>query len=195
MTLEFPGRDLLIATIDDAVAQGDSAVITTRLCEAFGRMIRQNDVLLPPALLAPVPDHYARRELYTSPEFGYSVIAMVWGPGQGTPLHDHAGQWCTEGIWQGRLRVTQYTLLEQDGERHRLVAQAPVEEMAGSTGYLIPPNEYHVIENPSPDEVAVSLHVYARAMDRCNIFLPEDGGNDWYRRSERLLGTDVLDQP
>lgn len=195
MPLEFPGRDLLISTIDDAVAQGDSTAVVNRLCEAFQRMIRQGDVLLPPALLAPVADHYARRELYTSPEHGYSVIAMVWGPGQGTPLHDHSGLWCAEGIWQGQLKVTQYALAAQDGDRYRLLAEPPVVEDTGSTGYLIPPHEYHVIENPSPDKVAVSLHVYGSHMDRCSIFLPEDGGDGWYRRSERLLDTDALDQP
>ncbi len=195
MSLEFPGRDLLISSIDDAVAQGDSLLVVNRLCEAFQRMIRQGDVLLPPALLAPVPDHYARRELYTSPEHGYSVIAMVWGPGQGTPLHDHSGLWCAEGIWQGRLRITEYELTARDGDRCQLIAREPVEEATGSTGYLIPPAEYHVIENPSADEVAVSLHVYGRIMERCSIFLPEDGAGNWYSRSEHRLDTDALDQP
>ncbi len=27
---------------------------------------------------------------------------MTWGPGQGTPLHDHAGIWCVEGVVEGK---------------------------------------------------------------------------------------------
>ena len=41
---------------------------------------------------------------------------MTWGPGQGTPLHDHAGMWCVEGVLEGRIEVARYDLLdERDG--------------------------------------------------------------------------------
>jgi predicted metal-dependent enzyme (double-stranded beta helix superfamily) len=39
------------------------------------------------------------------------VIAMSWGPGQGTPLHDHDAMWCVEGVWLGELEITRYELL------------------------------------------------------------------------------------
>ena len=144
-------------------------------------------------MLEPISDHYARRELYTSPEFGYSVIAMTWGPGQGTKIHDHSGMWCVEGVWRGRLEITQYELAEHDDERYRFVAAGTIEAGTGSAGSLIPPHEYHTIRNPSDDAIAVSLHVYQRTMVRCGIYTPEadaSGAEGWQRRGERLLGTD-----
>ena len=54
----------------------------------------------------------APRALSQPAEHGYSVVAMTWGPGQGTPLHDHSGLWCVEGVWHGELEITQYELLE-----------------------------------------------------------------------------------
>ena len=78
---------------------------------------------------------------------GYSVVAMTWGPGQGTPIHDHCGLWCVEGVWDGQLEITQYELLERDGERFRFRAAGGMQAGPGSAGSLIPPHEYHTIRN------------------------------------------------
>ena len=76
---------------------------------------------------------------------------MTWGPGQGTPVHDHSGLWCVEGVWDGQLEITQYELLERDGERFRFRAAGGMHAGPGSAGSLIPPHEYHTIRNASPD--------------------------------------------
>ena len=155
-------------------------------------MICDEDVALPECVLEPIADHYARRELYTSPEHGYSVIAMTWGPGQGTKIHDHSGMWCVEGVWKGRLEITQYELAERDDERYRFIQAGTIEAGTGSAGSLIPPHEYHTIRNPSDKAVAVSLHVYQRTMIRCGVFSPETDNDEWQSRGERLLGTDQV---
>ena len=108
MTLDFPGSDKLIASLDAAVALGDDRAVTDALRKTLCAMICDEEVALPACVLEPIADHYARRELYTSPEHGYSVVAMTWGPGQGTKIHDHSGMWCVEGVWKGRLEITQY---------------------------------------------------------------------------------------
>jgi hypothetical protein len=95
---DFPGRDRLVAAIDAAVGLGRPQAVATALRLALARLIRDPEVALPDCVQAPVADHYARRELYRSPAHGYSVVAMTWGPGQGTPLHDHSGLWCVEGV-------------------------------------------------------------------------------------------------
>jgi len=98
-----------------------------------------------------------------------------------------------EGVWRGRLEITQYELAEHDTERYRFVAAGTIEAGTGSAGSLIPPHEYHTIRNPSDDAIAVSLHVYQRTMVRCGIYTPESdvaGQEGWQRRGERLLGTD-----
>lgn len=193
MSLDFPGQDKLIASIDAAVALGDDRAITDALRKSLCALIRDESVSLPSCVLEPIAEHYARREIYTSPEHGYSVIAMTWGPGQGTKIHDHSGMWCVEGVWTGRLEITQFELAEHDEQRYRFIPAGTIEAGTGSAGSLIPPHEYHTIRNPSDNSIAVSLHVYQRTMVRCGIYTPEEGlpgSNGWQTRGERLLGTD-----
>ena len=193
MALDFPGQEKLIATLDAAVVLGGDHAITDALRRNLCDMIADQDIALPDCVLQPITDHYARRELYTSPEHGYSVIAMTWGPGQGTKIHDHSGMWCVEGVWRGRLEITQYELAEQarEQELYRFVPAGTIDAGTGSAGSLIPPHEYHTIHNPSDRDIAVSLHVYQRTMVRCGVYSPE-GETEWQRRGERLLGTDAI---
>ena len=184
----FHGRELLVGAIDDALASGDEHAVTAALREAMCRVIRDPAVQLPACVHAPIKDHYARRELYRSPRHGYSVVAMTWGPGQGTPLHDHCGLWCVEGVWEGELEITQYELLERDGERCRFRAAGGMRAGPGSAGSLIPPHEYHTIRNASPDRIAISLHVYKGPMEQCCMFVPVEG--EWFKRTSAELKVD-----
>ena len=186
--MDFPGHDKLVAALDAAVASGDEHAVTAALRNTLCRMIRDRDVQLPSCVHDPIDDHYARREIYRSPELGYSVVAMTWGPGQGTPVHDHCGLWCVEGVWDGELEITQYELLESDGERVRFRAAGGMQAGPGSAGSLIPPHEYHTIRNASADTVAVSLHIYKAPMEGCSMFEPQEG--EWYARRAKTLCVD-----
>ncbi|MGO1541725.1 MAG: cysteine dioxygenase [Luteimonas sp.] len=184
----FQGRDRLIAAVDEAVAAGDVHAITAALRDAMCRIIRDPGVRLPDCVHQPIEDHYARRELYRSPEHGYSIVAMTWGPGQGTPIHDHCGLWCVEGVWDGELEITQYELLEADGDRSRFRAAGGMQAGPGSAGSLIPPHEYHTIRNASADQVAISLHIYKGPMEHCCTYRPLDG--EWFQRADAALAVD-----
>ncbi|MBS0194318.1 MAG: cysteine dioxygenase family protein [Proteobacteria bacterium] len=188
--VDFHGRERLLSAIDAAVTCGGDQAVTTALRHALCALIRDPSVQLPACVHEPIADHYARRELYRSARHGYSVVAMTWGPHQGTPVHDHAGLWCVEGVWRGELEITQYELLERDGERFRFRAGGGMQAGPGSAGSLIPPHEYHTIRNPSPDAVAVTLHIYQAAMDHCSKFHPLDG--EWYAREGSVLSTDAV---
>ena len=187
--VEFQGRTKFIATVDAAVSTGDTHAVMSALRSALCSLIRDADVYLPECVHEPIVDHYARRELYRSAEHGYSVVAMTWGPGQGTPLHDHSGLWCVEGVWHGDLEITQYELLEQAGERARFRAAGGMHAGPGSAGSLIPPHEYHTIRNASSGEVAVSLHIYEAPLECCSRFEPQSG--EWYLRVDNTLQTDA----
>jgi len=187
-TFTFPGKDKLVAVVDEAVRAGDEHAVTAALRNAMCRMIRDHDVHLPHCVHEPIADHYARRELYRSPTRGYSVVAMTWAPGQGTPVHDHAGLWCVEGVWDGELEIVQYELLERDGDRCRFRAAGGMHAGPGSAGSLIPPHEFHTIRNTSPDAIAISLHIYKAPMECCSMFLPQDG--EWYARAPKALAID-----
>jgi len=175
----------LLHRLDAAVSTPDPA----RVCEDVKNVLMdelgRGLVALPEALLRTVPTGYARRRLFLDPAGRYSVVVMVWGPGQGTPLHDHAGHWCVECVYAGKIRVTSYDLQRQEGERAFFERRDVVEAGVGAAGALIPPFQYHTIENPS-EETAVTLHVYRGEITWCHAFEPLDD-TGWYRPQRREL--------
>jgi predicted metal-dependent enzyme (double-stranded beta helix superfamily) len=185
---DFAGADEFIKTVDAAVRLGAEREVTDALRNALCRMIREQRVRLPDCCYEPCGEHYARRELYRSEELGYDVIAMTWGPGQGTLLHDHSGMWCVEGVWHGALEITQFDLVEASNQRYRFRPVGSIQAGRGSAGSLIPPHEYHTIRNPADDGAAVSVHIYAAPMTQCATFRPI--GDQWYQRDVKQLGLD-----
>jgi len=194
LTTEFPGCRTLIDAIDAAVAKGSTPAITDSLRNSLCKLIRNNEVTLPDCVFETAEGRYARRELYRSDEHGYCVVAMTWGPGQGTPIHDHAGMWCVEGVWSGALEVVQYERLEDEDGHCRFQPVGSIQAGPGSAGSLIPPHEYHTIRNPSDDSIAVSLHIYSGNMTHCATFqpLPGEHGEHGYLRKENQLGLDPV---
>jgi predicted metal-dependent enzyme (double-stranded beta helix superfamily) len=189
LAVEFPGSRHLVSTIDRAVGRDHPAQITEELRNSLCKLIRDPDVKLPECCYQGAGDHYARRELYRSDELGYSIIAMTWGPGQGTLIHDHAGMWCVEGVWRGSLEITPYELTEQRDGQYRFESRGTMNVGPGSAGSLIPPHEFHTIRNPSDDAIAVTLHVYRGRMTECSVFRPL--ADNWYTRDQRQLSLDA----
>lgn len=187
--LDFKGKDILIERLDKAI-RGDCAFeITTCLRKALVESIADKSIQLPDPVYRYIPDHYARRELYRCPKKGYSVIAMTWGPGQGTRIHDHSGMWCVEGVWAGCIEVVSYEPVERKGDRVRFENVGSIVAGCGSAGSLIPPHEYHTIRNIDPTDSAVSVHIYSGAMKQCNMY--HDEGDGWYRREVKQLQLDA----
>jgi 3-mercaptopropionate dioxygenase len=191
LTTEFPGSRELVEAIDQAVAHDTTFAITDSVRNSLCKLMRGGTVKLPACVFETAEGRYARRELYRSEQHGYCIVAMTWGPGQGTPIHDHCGMWCVEGVWSGALEVVQYERLADEEGRCQFQPVGSIQAGPGSAGSLIPPHEYHTIRNPSEDRIAVSLHVYSGNMVRCAIFqpLPENHG---YERCERQLGLDPI---
>lgn len=133
-------------------------------------------------------ERYARHLVYHGPQSGCCVVAMAWGPGQGTPVHDHDGVWCVECCLQGKLEVIRYDLQDKlDDAGEPVYVFFPVEAQfvgQGSVGSLIPPFEHHQIRNASSDK-AITLHVYGKELLKSSCFEPL--GADRYRRVERHL--------
>ena len=189
--LDFPGVATLVAAIDDAVEQNDTEAIVDRLRGNLCALIQDERVRLPDCVYQPQGEGYARRELYRSAEHGYSVMAMTWGPGQGTPIHDHCGMWCVEGVWAGLVEVVQYEKIDQADDLYKFEPRGAMVAGVGSAGSLIPPHEYHTIANTGQKDIALSVHVYSDEMTSCNVFTPM--GENWYKRCPRELScTEVV---
>jgi predicted metal-dependent enzyme (double-stranded beta helix superfamily) len=181
------GLAQLILRIDEAVRLKDTETITARVKHELENAIRTQTVELPERFHRVRPDSYARRLLHRNDALGYTAVVMTWGPGQQTPLHDHAGIWCVEGVVQGRMDVTQFDLVEDEtAERqgYRFETRGCVHAAVGSAGCLIPPFEYHVLANPL-DAPSITLHIYGGEISTCHVFEPAGGGR--YVRRDRAL--------
>jgi predicted metal-dependent enzyme (double-stranded beta helix superfamily) len=169
------------------VALGNSSAIAQRIKADLQTMIATGELRLASQFRETRPDTYARRLLYRDPALRYTAVAMAWGPGQGTRLHDHAGMWCVEGVVEGSMRVTRYDLVETLASgAYRFVEREQVRAEVGSAGSLIPPFEYHVLANALPDRASVTLHIYGGEMTGCHVY--ERREDDLYEQSYRALG-------
>lgn len=184
-----PGCRELVEALDEAASRGHVRAVTTAVQEILSDMASAARIELPSELRRPSTGAYARRLIYRSHQPDFSVLAMVWRPGQGTAVHDHAGMWCVEGVIEGRLEVTAYDLVERQGSRCRFEVQQTTDAGVGSSGRLIPPFDYHTIRNISSEECAITIHVYGGEMVECKIY--EALGDDWYMEQSRRLSYTV----
>ena len=117
---------------------------------------------------------YTRHLLHADAEDRFSLLALVWKPGQGTPIHDHPS-WGVIGVLRGRMRFTNYAPSTEEGQN----CLVPVETFigtAGSVGTVYPPaTDLHRMDNCSSDEVAVTLHAYGCLVKEFHIYSPETG--------------------
>lgn len=190
-----PGIAELIQQLDRAVELGDVHRTTAAVKRSLSDLIRAGRIQLPQRFFEPLPDTYARRLLHRDDARGYNAIVMTWGPGQGTALHDHGGIWCVEGVVAGEMSVVQFEVVDPPGAAgepaaarnglYRFAQRGRVHALAGASGALIPPFEYHTLNNALPDHVSVTLHVYGGEMKLCHIFEPAEDGQ--FRRVEKHL--------
>ena len=178
----------LIRRLDEAVAIRDDEVRCQNVKRVLIDIVSSGESFIDTPYLEPAPDRYARRLLHRDPQGRYTVIVMVWGRGQGTPLHDHAGIWCVECVYRGRIKVTSFSVRGGDPERGIVQFAKETEVLAGvgEAGALIPPFEYHVLEN-ADDMPAITLHVCGGELDHCHIFEPVEQG--FVRRFRELTYT------
>jgi predicted metal-dependent enzyme (double-stranded beta helix superfamily) len=174
----------LIGMLDGAMSAQDSEGRCQNVKRVLECAIGPGADFVHQRFLAPAPERYARRLMHRDPAGRYTLLAMVWGVGQGTPLHDHAGMWCVECVYRGRIRVTSYSPIGPDtAPVIRFRRETELLAGIGEAGALIPPFDFHTIENADATP-SVTLHVYGGEMDWCYAFLPVDGG---YRRERRSL--------
>jgi predicted metal-dependent enzyme (double-stranded beta helix superfamily) len=107
------------------------------------------------------PDDYRCHLLHAEPDGSFSVTAMVWRPGQVTPIHDHV-TWCVFGVIQGAEYEELYALTP-DGGRLRQVGRS--QNNVGEVSGFAPPGDIHRVRNHG-NGVAISIHVYGADITR-----------------------------
>jgi 3-mercaptopropionate dioxygenase len=182
--------DELIRRLDAAVAATDDAARCRNVKDVLTGIVKPGETFVPEHFMRTATGQYARRLLHRDPANRYTVLVMVWDQGQGTSLHDHAGMWCCECVYRGRIRVTSYSITGGDPE-HDLVEfrrESVIHAGVGEAGALIPPFEYHVLENAG-EVPAVTIHVYGGEMNHCHIFEAAEGAK-YRRRYKELIYTE-----
>jgi predicted metal-dependent enzyme (double-stranded beta helix superfamily) len=118
------------------------------------------------------PDHYTQHLLHVSPSRRLSIVALVWLPGQRTPIHDHVS-WCIVGVYEGRERETRYRTVVVDGVDH-LEPVGSVDAAPGHVEVIVPSVEDIHAVTAVADQPTISIHVYGADIERL--------GSSIYRR-------------
>jgi predicted metal-dependent enzyme (double-stranded beta helix superfamily) len=105
-------------------------------------------------------DGYRQHLLHVSACRRLSVVALVWLPGQRTPIHDHVS-WCVVGVYRGVEHETRYRLSE-----HGVVPTGAVDARPGHVEALIPPAENIHSVTAVGEEKTISIHVYGADIAR-----------------------------
>ncbi len=186
----FPGLGEIIKLVDDALALRRTEAVTAHIRKQLPALIHARRAELPGQLLQVNAQGYRRFELHHCPIGGYQILAMVWGPGQGTPIHDHNDLWGVEAVMHGELQVSRYRIREVAGTSLRLEPTDLVELRSGDIETFDAEHGLHLCRNPSPRAAAVSLHVYGRPLDRFGIYVDE--GDGWHERREHQPRLETL---
>jgi predicted metal-dependent enzyme (double-stranded beta helix superfamily) len=109
--------------------------------------------LLTTEQMEPDPDAYRQHILHVEPDGSFSLVALVWLPGQCTCIHDHVS-WCVVGTYLGAEEETRYDL----GAGYLKEAGMSVNR-AGTVTFVEPPGDIHQVRNVTGGKV-ISLHVY-----------------------------------
>ncbi|MDE0961077.1 MAG: cysteine dioxygenase family protein [Planctomycetota bacterium] len=170
-----------IVTIDQLIQEMDTTIATeqqertrlnklVRLIERFADGV--SDEFL--SQFEQGTQGYSRHLLHADPQDRFSMLCLVWKPGQGTPIHDHPS-WGVLGVLRGRMRFTNYAPDEQQGQ-HCLVPVETFIGTAGSVGTVYPPAmDLHRMDNCSGDEMAITLHAYGCMVKEFHIYNAETG--------------------
>ena len=136
-------------------------------------LIEHADTFLQPQHYRSDAGGYTRNLIYKAPDESLSLYALVWLPGQWTPIHDH-GSWGVVGVVEGVLEERSYVRLSPDrgtDDGIELVRGGIVLLRSGAVTSFVPnPDHIHVTGVPPERPRAVSLHLYGRMMSGFNIY-------------------------
>ena len=124
------------------------------------------------------PAHYARNAIHLAPGQNLSLYALVWLPGQWTPVHDH-GSWGVVGVVEGTLEERAYIPADGDITRDtgiRLRRGGMVLLPPGGVTTFVPnPDHIHKTGVAADRSRVVSLHLYGRMMNSFHVYDVEHG--------------------
>jgi cysteine dioxygenase len=122
--------------------------------------------LIEPASIEPyiryAAGRYTRHLLFKNA--AVELLVLCWARGSHAPIHGHEGELCWARVERGHLRFASYRELSRSPLR-LAPAGHPID---GGPGHVDGPADIHAVETVGED--AVSLHVYVKPYDECDIY-------------------------
>jgi len=117
-----------------------------------------------------VPGRYTRHLVHKDDTV--EILVLCWARGASAPIHGHEGEYCWARVERGRLAFASY----REASRAPLRLEPIGGSVEGGAGYVDGPADIHAVSNPMAlGEDAVSVHVYCRPYDECDIYDTEQG--------------------
>jgi len=151
----------LVAAVRAAVGKRADWPETARLVAAELERHLPSPEVLTEQERAGNPTRYVSHVLHTEPDGAFSILALVWQPGQTTPIHDHL-TWCVFGVIQGTEYEELFVL--DEANECLLEAASNVNETGDVSGFA-PPGDIHRVRNMG-EHTAISIHVYGTDVTR-----------------------------
>jgi len=156
------GLDDLISGVRDAVnTRADWKETAGLVAGELRRHLPSPEVVLTPEQRVGDPVTHQSHVLYVEPGGAFSIVGLVWRPGQMTPIHDHV-TWCVFGVLQG-IEFEEIFTLDESGEY--LVEAGDNSNHSGDISGFAPPGDIHRVRNVG-DGTAISLHIYGTDVSR-----------------------------
>jgi cysteine dioxygenase len=119
---------------------------------------------------------YTRNLIFKNEVF--ECMAICWEVGQFSRIHNHRDQNCWMSAPIGRLKVQNFRVEDRDAS-HSTCHLTPTEiyEMdANHPAYVNPLEPVHQVLNlPEFNQRAVSIHVYSKPFDMCEVYHRDQG--------------------
>jgi len=122
---------------------------------------------------------YTRNLIYKNDVF--ECMTICWEVGQFSRIHNHRDQNCWMSAPIGRLKVQNFRVEgKQSEDEHcgtcRLIPTDIYEMDAAHPAYVNPLEPVHQVLNlPEYNQRAVSIHVYSRPFDMCEVYYKDKG--------------------
>jgi predicted metal-dependent enzyme (double-stranded beta helix superfamily) len=125
------------------------------LLSALARAVGERDLVTPEQRI-PSAQCYARHVVYSDPAGRFTILSLVWMPGQFSPPHAHQ-TWCAYAVCDNTLTETEYTF---DGATLRASPLRTIDRHAGYCTFAHAGlDQIHRLGNAGV-RPAISLHIY-----------------------------------
>ena len=98
----------------------------------------------------------------------FEMLLLCWDKGQSSPIHNHAGQNCWMSVLDGEIEEQQFDGPSPE-RRGCAVRGASKVFVPGKVAFINDDIALHRVR-PRAGNAGVSLHVYSRPIDVCNVY-------------------------